>query len=106
MTAPGHRRAYLVAAGALVVVSAIAVAFAGHTSATRLAGAPADPNNLPVGPAVPALAAKGWLNSPPLTPADLTGKVVVYDFWTYSCVNCVRTIPYVRSWFNRYQPDG
>jgi thiol-disulfide isomerase/thioredoxin len=106
MSSPRGRRGYLAAAGALVAVSAIAVAFAGHTNATRLAGGPADPNNLPVGATAPALDAKGWLNSAPLTPADLSGKVVVYDFWTYSCVNCVRTVPYLRSWVDRYSADG
>jgi thiol-disulfide isomerase/thioredoxin len=57
------------------------------------------------GPA-PALAAKGWLNSAPLTQANLKGKVVLYDIWTYSCVNCVRTLPYVKSWYERYRSDG
>ena len=67
----------------------------------------ADVDNLPVGPQVPRLgAAAGWINSEPLTHADLQGKVVLYDFWTYSCVNCVRTIPHLRALYNRYQPDG
>ena len=57
------------------------------------------------GPA-PAVVAKGWINSPPLTTATLTGKVVLYDFWTYSCINCLRTFPYVRAWADRYQADG
>ena len=57
------------------------------------------------GPA-PALEAKGWINSPPLTPSALTGKVVLYDIWTYSCINCVRTFPYVRAWYDRYRADG
>jgi len=65
-----------------------------------------DVNKLPVGPAAPELHAKGWVNSAPLTAKDLAGKVVVYDFWTYSCVNCVRTLPYVRAWYDRYQKDG
>ena len=66
-----------------------------------------DVKNLKVGPAAPSLGkAKGWLNTKPLTGADLTGKVVLYDFWTYSCVNCVRSIPHVRAWYQRYGPDG
>jgi thiol-disulfide isomerase/thioredoxin len=65
-----------------------------------------DVKTLPVGQPVPELHAKGWLNSPPLSSKDLAGKVVVYDFWTYSCVNCVRTLPYVRAWYDRYQKDG
>ena len=47
-----------------------------------------------------------WLNSPPLTPAELRGKVVVIDFWTYSCVNCLRTLPYVRAWYEKYKDQG
>jgi thiol-disulfide isomerase/thioredoxin len=47
-----------------------------------------------------------WLNSPPLSPADLRGKVVVIDFWTYTCVNWRRTLPYVRAWANTYRTQG
>ncbi len=47
-----------------------------------------------------------WLNSPPLTMAGLRGKVVLVDFWTYSCINCIRTLPYLESWYQKYGPDG
>lgn len=48
-----------------------------------------------------------WFNTDgPLTMEDLKGKVVLLDFWTYSCVNCVRTIPYLRSWHERYEDEG
>ena len=47
-----------------------------------------------------------WLNSPPLTPEALKGKVVVVDFWTYSCINCLRSIPYVRAWAEKYKDEG
>jgi thiol-disulfide isomerase/thioredoxin len=47
-----------------------------------------------------------WLNSPPLTSDDLKGKVVLVDFWTYSCINCLRTIPYVRAWAKKYKDQG
>jgi thiol-disulfide isomerase/thioredoxin len=47
-----------------------------------------------------------WLNSPPLTPADLRGKVVLVDFWTYTCVNWLRTLPYVRAWDAKYRDQG
>ena len=47
-----------------------------------------------------------WLNSPPLTMAGLRGKVVLVDFWTYSCINCIRTLPYVESWYQKYGPEG
>lgn len=48
----------------------------------------------------------GWLNGPALTPADLRGKVVLVDFWEYTCVNCLRTLPYLRAWYERYHKDG
>jgi thiol-disulfide isomerase/thioredoxin len=50
--------------------------------------------------------ATAWINSPPLTPAALRGKVVLVDFWTYSCINCLRTLPYVRAWAQKYRDHG
>src|SRR5439155_5015918 len=47
-----------------------------------------------------------WINSPPLTLAKLRGKVVLVDFWTYSCINCLRTLPYLEAWDARYRKDG
>ncbi len=47
-----------------------------------------------------------WLNSPPLTLAGLRGKVVLIDFWTYTCINCIRTLPYLRAWDDRYRDRG
>lgn len=47
-----------------------------------------------------------WLNSPPLTKAELRGKVVLIDFWTYSCINWRRTLPYVRAWAEKYKAQG
>jgi thiol-disulfide isomerase/thioredoxin len=47
-----------------------------------------------------------WLNSPPLTPAALRGKVVLVDFWTYTCINWRRTLPYVRAWAEKYRDQG
>ena len=62
---------------------------------------------LPVEGAMPELTgAVEWLNSPPLTNAELKGKVVLIDFWTYSCINCLRTIPYVRAWAEKYKDQG
>ncbi|WP_439615552.1 cytochrome c biogenesis protein DipZ [Shinella sp.] len=62
---------------------------------------------LPVEGIVPSLAvAVEWLNSPPLTAEGLKGKVVLVDFWTYSCVNCLRAIPYVRAWAEKYKDQG
>jgi thiol-disulfide isomerase/thioredoxin len=50
--------------------------------------------------------ATGWLNSPPLTAEDLRGKVVLVDFWTYTCINWLRTLGYVRAWAEKYQEHG
>jgi thiol-disulfide isomerase/thioredoxin len=100
-----RRTRYLWAALALVVASAAAVVVAVRADPERTGGE-VDPAQLAVGPAAPELAAAGWLNSPALDRAALRDKVVLYDFWTYSCVNCVRTLPYLRSWYQRYQGDG
>ena len=50
--------------------------------------------------------ANGWLNSPPLTASALRGKVVLIDFWTYTCINWRRTLPYVRAWADKYKDQG
>jgi thiol-disulfide isomerase/thioredoxin len=50
--------------------------------------------------------ATGWLNSPPLTPDELRGKVVLVDFWTYTCINWLRTLGYVRAWSEKYAGHG
>jgi cytochrome c biogenesis protein CcdA/thiol-disulfide isomerase/thioredoxin len=62
---------------------------------------------LPVEGTLPALTgATAWLNSAPLTSEALKGKVVLVDFWTYSCINCLRAIPYVRAWAEKYKDQG
>jgi len=50
--------------------------------------------------------ARQWLNSAPLTAAQLRGKVVLVDFWTYSCINCLRTLPWLNAWAQKYGPQG
>ena len=63
--------------------------------------------SLPVEGRVPGFdGATGWLNSPPLSPADLRGKVVLVNFWTYTCVNWLRTLGYVRAWAGKYEQHG
>jgi len=63
--------------------------------------------DLPIESRLPSLeGATGWLNSRPLTAADLRGKVVLVDFWTYTCINWLRTLGYVRAWADRYHPQG
>src|SRR5229473_5445459 len=63
--------------------------------------------HLPMEGELPSLGgATAWLNSPPLAAADLRGKVVLIDFWTYTCINWLRTLPYVRAWAEKYQEHG
>ena len=72
-----------------------------------MTGKPAASPALPMEGSFPSLAgATGWINSPPLTPEGLKGKVVLVDFWTYSCINCLRTLPYIRAWAEKYQDHG
>jgi cytochrome c biogenesis protein CcdA/thiol-disulfide isomerase/thioredoxin len=97
-------------AGSLMMMSANAptIAMSGGLAAT-IPGtqAAADAQALPVEGALPPLSgAVDWLNSPPLTPEQLKGKVVLVDFWTYSCINCLPSIPYVRAWAEKYRDQG
>jgi methionine-S-sulfoxide reductase len=70
-------------------------------SANKSAGAPLVEGDMPE-----LAGATGWLNSAALTRAGLRGKVVVLDFWTYSCINCLRAIPYVNAWYRHYKDSG
>ncbi len=56
--------------------------------------------------APPLIGATQWLNAPPLTSEMLRGKVVLIDFWTYSCINCLRTLPYLKAWDEKYRSQG
>jgi cytochrome c biogenesis protein CcdA/thiol-disulfide isomerase/thioredoxin len=58
------------------------------------------------GPAPELTGITTWLNTQPLTLAGLRGKVVLIDFWTYSCINCQRALPHLESWYQAYQHDG
>ncbi len=58
------------------------------------------------GPAPALRDLPNWINSPPLTLATLHGKVVLIEFWTYACVNCLRTLPYINKWHAQYQDHG
>jgi thiol-disulfide isomerase/thioredoxin len=63
--------------------------------------------DLPVRGEAPSFdGANAWLNSPPLTSAELRGKVVLVEFWTYTCINWRRTLPYVRAWADKYKDHG
>jgi cytochrome c biogenesis protein CcdA/thiol-disulfide isomerase/thioredoxin len=79
-------------------------------NATMTKAKPADEasaGSFPVEGTFPSLdGAVQWLNSPSLSPESLKGKVVLVDFWTYSCINCLRAIPYVRAWAEKYKDQG
>ncbi|MFL6682660.1 MAG: thioredoxin family protein [Burkholderiaceae bacterium] len=88
----------------LVLVAALVAAVAGIGASRPVPDADAP---LPVEPLKPSLAgATGWLGSPPLSLEQLRGKVVLVDFWTYSCINCLRTLPAVRAWARTYASQG
>ena len=66
----------------------------------------ADLDVLEPGPPPSIEQAAGWLNTEPVTDASLRGRVVLYDFWTFACVNCQHTIPHVKAWQERYAGEG
>ena len=66
---------------------------------------PPDPESAPP-PAAELAGIAAWINSDPLTLQQLRGKVVLIDFWTYTCINCIRTFPYLKLWHSRYADDG
>src|SRR5215475_9392754 len=77
------------------IVGLIAIVPAKEPAKTRLEGE------------LPSLtSATGWLNSQPLTAADLRGKVVLINVWTYTCINWQRQLPYVRAWADKYKDQG
>jgi len=88
-------------AGTASVPGATRAAAGTATAAAAPAAAP------PVEGELPGLGgATTWLNSAPLTAQQLHGKVVLIDFWTYSCINCLRTLPYLKAWYERYKDYG
>ena len=91
----------------MMSANAPTMAMNGNPAAMMKAAEAPAPQALPVEGSLPSLAgAVEWLNSPPLTPEQLKGKVVLVDFWTYSCINCLRSIPYVRAWADKYKDQG
>ena len=77
------------------------------SGAVSLFGTLRSVGSLPVEGHLPGFdGATGWLNSSPLTGADLDEKVVLVDFWTYTCINWLRTLAFVRAWADRYADQG
>jgi len=104
-SAPGNVMSAQEAGGGAMMMSAhggSAPAGGGMMMAAQGAG-----NALPAeGPMPPLAGAVAWLNSPPLSAEGLRGKVVLIDFWTYSCINCLRELPYVKAWAQKYGSAG
>ncbi|MFI4938786.1 MAG: redoxin domain-containing protein [Burkholderiales bacterium] len=90
-----NRRSYLIA-GSLGMMLAAAALFSVQASA----------DDRVLGPVAPLIAAKQWLNTPRLTAEMLRGKVVLVDFWTYSCGNCLNALPSVKLWDEKYRAQG
>jgi len=84
---------------ALGVVVALLLSGAG-------AGRAGNPPFYDYGPAPEFAGIDGWINSEPLTMAGSSGKVVLVDFWTYSCINCLRTLPQIIAWYDKYKDKG
>jgi cytochrome c biogenesis protein CcdA/thiol-disulfide isomerase/thioredoxin len=94
------------AGGAMMSRVAMSGNAAGPAMMSRRAMAPAA-DALPVEGMLPSLnGAVEWLNSAPLTAQQLKGKVVLIDFWTYSCINCLRSLPYTKAWAEKYRDQG
>src|ERR1700680_2577639 len=85
---------------ALAVMLAVALALARPPAAMRAVA------DSPVLTLEPFDGDRGWLNSKPLSPRALSGRVVLVDFWEYTCINCLKTLPYEKAWYDRYAKYG
>jgi thiol-disulfide isomerase/thioredoxin len=95
-----ERRRFLAAASMTVVATHLGIIGSAQAQ-------PSQTLQLSIEGELPSLgSATAWLNSRPLTAAGLRGKVVLIDFWTYTCINWLRSLPYVRAWAARYEDHG
>ncbi|HUI24341.1 MAG TPA: redoxin family protein [Nitrososphaerales archaeon] len=98
--------AYVIVFGIIaivVVAAAVSTLFTSQGSGQAVG----NPSDLPYyGAAQDFQGIAAWINSPALHISQLHGKVVLVDFWTYSCINCIRTIPYLNAWYNEYRNNG
>ena len=108
MSLPSGRRSGLFTAVAAALGLVLAVVAAPDSAHSGLAPVAAAPTGQPVADDLLASlsGATGWTNSAPLDAQSLRGKVVLVDFWTYSCINCLRTLPYLRAWAEKYKSAG
>jgi thiol-disulfide isomerase/thioredoxin len=109
VSSPTRRSSQLLLAAILTVaIGAPVGTFAeGKSVVHQMTPAAVQARPIPIEGQLPSLgSATEWLNSPPLTPAGLRGKVVLVEFWTYTCINWLRTLPYVRAWAQKYKNQG
>ncbi len=100
------RNAYLVVFGIIAVI-VVAAAISSFVLTPGTSNPTVNVSNLPsLGTAPNFQGIAAWINSPPLDISQLRGKVVLIDFWTYSCINCIRTIPYLNALYAKYGSDG
>ena len=96
--------------GAIIIASVVYMIFGSNLSVAS-ADSTAQPSALANGltkpyPAPQIAGITEWINTPPLDINQLKGKVVLVDFWTYSCINCIRTLPFLKDWYNKYHAKG
>jgi thiol-disulfide isomerase/thioredoxin len=104
---PARRSLMTLIALLAVAISAVAVSRRTTPESISNAATTSDLTLLPVLTDVaPTVTATKWLNTAPLDARDLKGKVVMYDFWTFGCINCINTLPHVKAWDERYRADG
>jgi thiol-disulfide isomerase/thioredoxin len=88
------------------VLALVAILCWGATACRTVAEAPETSIIVGSSPLSGLSGATGWINSSPLSAKDLKGKVVLVDFWAYSCINCLRSLPYVEAWAEKYKDSG
>ncbi len=97
---------YLLVFGLIVLLVAAAALSTVFFNKQGTTGSTSGSNLTSYGPAPPIVGISGWINSQPLNISQLKGKVVLVDFWTYSCINCIRSIPHLNAWQNAYGSNG
>lgn len=101
MTLTGNRRQFIGASAVAVAAAGIGLGWTKAQSTRTIPPALSSEGKMPA-----LKGASAWLNSEALTPKDLLGRVVMVQFWTYTCVNWLRTLPYVRAWADKYRDSG
>lgn len=97
----------VVAVGVFIIINKQGILVAKGTPSSKPQNFLAQIVKLPVEAQAPSLRGiSDWINTNPLNADELRGKVVLVDFWTYSCINCIRTLPHLNEWYKKYKDDG